>query len=105
MTTKKQREILETYIYNYLKSSLEGLRSAVKQAKGKMNTTNHGDWISRFDQYEEIVEKQDSMYRRLDVAFQYEDWEEVERQIKLITALSEMLKDDAKDLLKKSAGN
>ena len=55
--------------------------------------------VCRIEQYSEIVDKQRSLATALRTHLTNRDWKEVSRHVRLINALSSMIRDDAKEIL------
>jgi len=58
------------------------------------------DVLQRVEQYSQIVEKQRHLAMKLKSHLASRDWDEVGRHIRLINALSSMIRDDAEEILR-----
>ena len=60
--------------------------------------------ITRVEQYREIVDKQRKLSTILNVYIEQQNWEEVTRHVKIINGLSNMIRQDAEEILAEHEG-
>lgn len=76
---------------------LERAIASAKSALGRRGSTP-ASVLARIATYEEMLEKQRELFTALCGYAKLGDWVEVSRHIKLINGLSEMIRDDAREV-------
>lgn len=94
---------MTTHIIEKMFKSFEELENAINKARNTLETSGKGteEIFSRFDTYEEIIEKQRTLgLEMLNLINEGATEEDIHRKVALINGLSEMIKTDSKDILK-----
>lgn len=87
--------------------SFQSLEQAIQTAKAIILERDGGesDLLSRLESYEEALEKQRNLALTLCGHAALGDWNEVSRHIRLISNLSQMIRDDAREILQARRNN
>ena len=96
---------MESSPFEHLLDSLVELDLAIQMAKtaAVRHVPPQPDMLSRFDSYEHILKKQRILANGLRTHATRRDWVEVCRDIKIISGLSAMIRDDAWEMIDGSA--
>lgn len=93
-----------------LYQSIEGLERAVEAAgisleeKAKNGAQDIHPILYRLDEYRSIISKQKQKVQELCIALQNQDFHEVTRLVTVINGISQMIRDDAREILANLAG-
>ncbi len=92
--------IVKPIVIKRLLQSIHELETAIAKAKVTFsNRPNGEEMIERICHYEKMLNKQKSLTVALCAYAVQQDWNEVNRHVKLINGLSLMIRDDARELL------
>ncbi|MCB0317929.1 MAG: hypothetical protein KDD56_04175 [Bdellovibrionales bacterium] len=96
---------MQDNIIERLFSSFTELETAIKGAKQTLEEKNSvpTEVIERLSSYDDILEKQRVMATKLCDHINKGEWDEVGRQVNLINGLSQLIRDDARAILKSIA--
>jgi hypothetical protein len=89
-------------IFDNLLDSFVELERAIESAKTVVSKAapEKQELIGRFDSYHEILDKQRTLAKKLSSHALRRNWSEVSRHIKIINGLSQMIRDDAQEILR-----
>ena len=93
MNTTIIERLFESFIY------LETSINTTKQALERRGDVKARGLLKRINEYNDILQKQRSLASGLCHHMAAKNWVEVARNIKLINALSSMIRDDAREIL------
>ena len=90
-----------------LMNSFRKLELAISTAKSVVSQRDHAaqDVIQRLEKYQAILSKQRSLAIDLSASVATKDWSAAGRHLKIINALSTMIRDDASGLIKRYDSN
>jgi hypothetical protein len=93
---------MKPQVFDRLFSSIRRLSDAIATARNVaegMSPDKRSSLLQRLDSYQEMLDKQESCAYELYRSASHGRWTEVSRQIKIINALSGMIRDDAREIM------
>lgn len=92
---------MKMMMVNRLLESFTELESAILTAKKTLESKQSvpQEVIDRIDTYQQMLEKQRVLASAMSTFVEQGNWPEVSRHIKLINGLSEMIRDDAREIV------
>ena len=104
MSTQQVVQNISTSIVSKLVSSFDELDKCIEVTRHIIDSKDLAcnDTKQRVEQYAEIVHKQRVLAKTLEEKLSTEEWGEATRIIKLINGLSQMIRDDAHEIISTS---
>ncbi len=93
---------MKTQVFDRLFSSIQRLSDAIVTARNaaeSMSEDQRVPLLQRLDSYQEMLDKQEASAFELYRNASRGRWTEVSRHIKIINALSSMIRDDAREII------
>jgi hypothetical protein len=93
---------MKPQVFDRLFTSIRRLSEAIataRKAAEEMSAEKRSTLLARLDSYQEMLDKQESCAYELYRSASHGRWTEVSRQIKIINALSGMIRDDAREII------
>jgi hypothetical protein len=88
-----------------VKKSIIALADALSMARKTLEQEGKLEYLPRLNVYEDILDQQELTLKNLETAYAKDDWENIDRTSQIIAGLSELIKQDSKELISEIRGN